>query len=120
DGTQTSNPAFQPCVPSANVTHCCRTGETCLKSGLCLAMNHTSLNSGLCTDSTWQDQACFLQCVNSYRAGPSTVYRCNNNNWCCADGVANSTSCCQDKGVGLFPILKHAAVENGSAFIKGY
>ncbi|KIW69874.1 hypothetical protein PV04_02194 [Phialophora macrospora] len=121
DGTQNLNSAFQPCRPSDNVTHCCRKGETCLKNGLCLVQNTTSLNSGLCTDSTWQDQSCFPRClVPARRSGPSTVYRCSNSLWCCSDGVANSTSCCQDEAVSLFPIIAHAAVENGSAFLSGY
>ena len=139
DGTQTTDATSQPCFPSANVTHCCGTGETCLKNGLCLlkvrveatgtcfpmltleVQNDTSLNTGLCTDSTWQDQACFPRCLTPRRRqAPSSVYRCSNNKWCCSDGVSNATSCCQDQDIDLFPIIEHAAVENGSAFLHGY
>ncbi|KIW30779.1 uncharacterized protein PV07_02481 [Cladophialophora immunda] len=121
DGTQTARDTYSPCFPNTNVTHCCPDGSTCLKNGLCLMKNDTTLNTGLCTDSTWQDDACFPRCLTSQRKpGPSSLYRCNNSKWCCSDGASNSTSCCQDAGVKLFPIIAHAAVENGSAFLHGY
>lgn len=83
--------------------------------------NNTALSTGLCTDSTWQDQACFPRCLKpSRRPGPSSLYRCSNDLWCCSNGVANTTSCCQDGGINLFPITAHATVENGSAFLHGY
>lgn len=83
--------------------------------------NNTALSTGLCTDSTWQDQACFPRCLKpSRRPGPSSLYRCSNDLWCCSNGAANTTSCCQDEGINLFPILAHATVENGSAFLHGY
>ena len=37
DGTQTRASKYSPCVPTANVTHCCADGETCLSNGLCLS-----------------------------------------------------------------------------------
>ncbi|EXJ66551.1 uncharacterized protein A1O5_10220, partial [Cladophialophora psammophila CBS 110553] len=121
DGTQTVKDTYSPCFPTTNVTHCCPEDSTCLKNGLCLMKNDTTLNTGLCTDSTWQDDACFPRCLTSQRKpGPSSLYRCSNNNWCCSDGASNSTSCCRDEGVKLFPIIAHAAVENGSAFLHGY
>ncbi|KIX08048.1 uncharacterized protein Z518_02703 [Rhinocladiella mackenziei CBS 650.93] len=120
DGTQTTSTTHTPCFPSANVTHCCNEGTTCLKNGLCLNKS-TFLNTGLCTDSTWQDEACFPRCLTPRRLGkPSTVYRCDDDKWCCSNGGGNSTSCCNDQGIELFKIIENAVVENGSAFLSGY
>lgn len=52
----------------------------------------------------------------------NTLYRCNDNKWCCSLG-GNTTSCCNDPNVSLFPIPQVAGganIFNGSAFAPGY
>lgn len=137
DGTETTSTSFTPCFPSANVTHCCDNGQTCLSNGLCLGkvregiflltaqllklnQGEMAMNTGLCTDSTWQADSCFSYCPKPRRLHTlSTVYRCSNNKWCCSGGT-NTTSCCQDGGVEKFKITGSALVQNGSAFVDGY
>ena len=82
--------------------------------------NDTSINTGLCTDSTWKDPACFLQCLDVDRDHKlSTLYRCNHNHWCCSP-ARNSTTCCNDPDVSLFQGTGTAKVQNGTAFVAGY
>ena len=52
----------------------------------------------------------------------NTLYRCNDNKWCCSFG-GNTTSCCQDTddGSNLFQWNQaFAQIENGTNFAKGY
>ena len=74
---------------------------------------------GGCTDPAWNSVNCFPHCKASLLGGISTVYRCSDDSWCCADG-GNTTSCCNDPQVKLFKIIKEAHVENGTAFAQGY
>ncbi|EHY56450.1 hypothetical protein ABEF92_006186 [Exophiala dermatitidis] len=120
DGAETRSTTYTPCLSTGNATHCCDRGQTCLQNGPCLAKTNTSLTTGLCTDSTWGDKACFPYCLKPRRIHYiSTVYRCSNDYWCCSDG-ANNTSCCEDDGVNKFRIPEDAQVQNGSAFRNGY
>lgn len=48
----------------------------------------------------------------------NTLYRCNDNNWCCS-ASGNTTSCCNDPNVDLFTV-GHADIFNGSAWPAGY
>ncbi len=119
NGAEIASETFRPCFPSTNQTHCCDENETCLSNGLCLVKWDTSLNTGGCTDSTWNSVHCFPHCVPSHLGTISTLYRCSNNNWCCSDG-GNTSSCCHDPQVNLFKILHEALVQNGTAFVEGY
>lgn len=49
----------------------------------------------------------------------NTLYRCNDNNWCCSAG-GNTTSCCNDPGVDnvLFNVGQ-TNIANGSAWAPG-
>ena len=47
----------------------------------------------------------------------NTLYRCNDNNWCCSAG-GNITSCCNDPGIGLFGVGQ-GDIFNGSAWSPG-
>lgn len=52
----------------------------------------------------------------------NTLYRCDNNRWCCSEG-GNTTDCCNDPDVSLFtPTLEGspAAIYNGSGFAAGF
>lgn len=114
-GEQTSSDSsFTPCNPTNTQTHCCDAGQTCVSNGLCFVKWDSSLNTGACTDSTWEDSSCFQQC-----GAFSTLYRCSNNNWCCSNG-GNTTNCCNDSGVSLFTITGQALIQNGTAFVSGY
>ena len=48
----------------------------------------------------------------------STLYRCDNNYWCCSAG-GNITSCCSENN-NQFRIPAIAQIQNGSDFIDGY
>jgi len=54
-------------------------------------------------------------------ANTNTLYRCNNNQWCCSRG-GNTTSCCNDPNVASFPqgVNHDARIYNGSAFAAGF
>ena len=119
DGSPIASTTYTPCFPTANNTHCCDENDTCLSNGLCLVKWDTSFNTGGCTDSTWNSVECFPQCVSSQLDDVSTLYRCNNNNWCCSDH-GNTTSCCNDPQVKLFNMTGVALVQNGTAFLEGY
>ena len=52
----------------------------------------------------------------------NTLYRCDNNQWCCSEG-GNTTDCCNDPDVQLFtPTIEGspAAIYNGSGFAAGF
>ncbi|KAI4253154.1 MAG: hypothetical protein LQ352_003864 [Teloschistes flavicans] len=52
----------------------------------------------------------------------NTLFRCNDNQWCCSEG-GNTTSCCDDSNVILFTNpsdAKLAQIYNGSAFASGF
>lgn len=52
----------------------------------------------------------------------NTLYRCDDNQWCCSEG-GNTTSCCNDPHVNLFspiPDNSVAAIYNGSGIAAGY
>ncbi|KAL9114727.1 MAG: hypothetical protein Q9227_001405 [Pyrenula ochraceoflavens] len=102
-------------------THCCQNGATCLSNGLCLVKWDTSLNTGSCTDASWQADACFQSCLSPRLASTSTVYKCTDNNFCCSGG-GNTTNCCDDPGAPgtYFKISDYAEVQNGTAFVNGY
>lgn len=114
-GQQTSSQdGYTPCFPSDAQTHCCAPDWTCLSNGLCLVKWDTSINTGACTDSTWRDSSCFQSCSEF-----STLYRCDNNDWCCSAG-GNTTNCCNDPGVATFALSGLAEIQNGTAFVPGY
>lgn len=49
----------------------------------------------------------------------NTLYRCNDNNWCCSTG-GNATSCCNDPGIeNFFFNVGQADISNGSAWAPG-
>ena len=108
-----SDTGFAPCRPEKAQTHCCDYGQTCVSNGLCFVSWDSSLNTGSCTDPTWQDEACFQLCDTF-----ATLFRCSNNDWCCANG-GNTTSCCDDEGVLLFKLSQRALIQNGTAFAEG-
>lgn len=62
----------------------------------------------------------FLLRVPDYKqTATNTLYRCNDNNWCCSAG-GNTTSCCNDPGIGSVQFnVGHADITNGSAFAPG-
>ena len=49
----------------------------------------------------------------------STMYRCDDNNWCCS-ATGNATTCCPDQHYFKLPRNSLAQVQNGSAFVPGY
>lgn len=63
--------------------------------------------------------SCFAHCNSSQLGSTSTVFRCDNDDWCCSDG-RNTTSYCNDPQVKLFKIVRNAYVQNRTAFIQGY
>ena len=116
----TSEPRDTVCNASAPVSLCCQNGETCLTNGLCFSQWNTSINTGTCTDKSWTSSNCFQQCVATLGIdhGIHTLYRCNDNQWCCSTG-GNITSCCNDLGVNLFVMKDPDAVMGGSGFLAG-
>lgn len=109
-----------PCSGGDDTTHCCQQGATCLSNGLCLFQSDSSLNTGTCTDASWNADACFQRCLGIRIGAMSTVYKCSDNQFCCSGG-ANATSCCNDPGQNIFFKIPAAAqVENGTAFVNGY
>ena len=108
------------CNGSAEASLCCPYGATCLTNGLCFHKWDTSFNTGTCTDKTWTDPSCFQSCLQSpgIDHGFNTLYRCNNNRWCCSTS-GNETSCCSDYGVSWF-FLKFGDVMGGTGFKTGF
>ena len=81
----------------------------------------TSVNTGSCTDRSWESKDCFRRCPGALGA-LNTLYRCDDNEWCCSSG-GNTTSCCQDPNVYLFKLNGQnnpSRVMGGSAFVPGY
>ena len=117
----TSEPSDIVCNASAPVSLCCQNGETCLKNGLCFSEWDTSVNTGTCTDKTWNSSTCFQQCLPSLGIdhGIHTLYRCSWNQWCCSTG-GNTTSCCNDGGVELFVLKNPDPVMGGNGFVAGF
>ncbi|CAL8577314.1 hypothetical protein XPA_003146 [Xanthoria parietina] len=115
-------PEYTPCNVSAiGTTHCCQNGHACLTTGLCMVSWDTSVNTGSCTDQTWDSPACFRKCPGRLGA-LNTLYRCDENQWCCSLG-GNTTTCCQDPNVDFFELNganNPSRVMGGSAFIPGY
>lgn len=117
---QTVEPTHIVCNASAQFSLCCQQGATCLTSGLCFSQWDTSINTGSCTDPTGTDHSCFQQCPSlGFDHGFHTLYRCNDNKWCCSIG-GNETSCCNDGDVELFPLRYVAAVMGGTGFLTGF
>lgn len=118
---QTVEPSHIVCNASAQFSLCCQQGATCLTSGLCFSQWDTSINTGTCTDRTGTDHSCFQQCPLTLGSdhGFHTLYRCNDNKWCCSTG-GNKTSCCADGDVELFPLKDVAAVMGGTGFLTGF
>ena len=118
---QTIEPNDNVCNASAPVSLCCQSGATCLTNGLCFSQWDTSFNTGTCTDKTWTSPSCFQQCPPSLGNdhGFQTLYRCNDNQWCCSTG-GNTTSCCNDGGVDLFTLKNVSAVMGGTGFLAGF
>ena len=48
----------------------------------------------------------------------STLYRCDNNEWCCS-AHGNTTSCCPERN-NQFRIPSIAQIQNGTDFVAGY
>ncbi|KAL8670716.1 MAG: hypothetical protein Q9168_004765 [Polycauliona sp. 1 TL-2023] len=113
---------YTPCNATAvGNTHCCQNGHTCLDTGLCMVSYDTTINTGSCTDATWESRACFQKCPGALGA-LNTLYRCDDNQWCCSLG-GNTPSCCQDPDVELFElngVNNPSRVMGGSAFVPGY
>ena len=116
----TSEPRDIVCNASAPVSLCCSNGETCLANGLCFLDWDTSINTGTCTDKTWSSPICFQQCLPSLGIdhGYHTLYRCNNDYWCCSTG-GNATSCCNDEDVNLFRLKNSDSIMGGSGVLPG-
>lgn len=136
-----------PCNDSAKVTHCCQSQGACLTSGLCFMAYDHSLNTGSCSDMTWEDPSCFQFCLKgmppllvsqprSYRASIisnliaenkdlangyidslSVLYRCDDNEWCCSPG-GNLTSCCPD-GKRQFQLISSAYIQHATILASG-
>ena len=53
----------KPCNGTADATHCCQSGAACLTNGLCFLQWDTSVNTGTCTDRTWNEPRCFQPCL---------------------------------------------------------
>ncbi|KAL6721983.1 hypothetical protein ACLMJK_001088 [Lecanora helva] len=104
------------CNNTASSSLCCQQGSACLSNGLCFLKYDASINIGGCTDRTWTSPNCFQGCPKSYAS--ATLYRCDDNDWCCSDG-GNTTSCCNDDGVNLFRLPSQASIYNGTAFASG-
>ncbi|KAL8777602.1 MAG: hypothetical protein Q9213_007788 [Squamulea squamosa] len=103
-----------PCnVSAVGTTQCCQHGAACLTTGLCMLSYDSSFNTGSCTDKSWNSQQCFRMCPGN-RGALNTLYRCDENLWCCSSG-GNITSCCQDPNVELF---KPNSV-NGPSLVMG-
>ena len=113
---------FVACNASTvGTTHCCQNNWTCLDTGLCMVSWDTSVNTGSCTDRSWESTDCFRRCPGALGA-LNTLYRCDDNEWCCSSG-GNTTSCCQDPSVYLFELNGQnnpSRVMGGSAFVPGY
>ena len=109
------------CNASAQTSLCCQDGAVCLTSGLCFSKWDTSINTGTCTDKTWTDPSCFQNCPQSTEVdhGFNTLYRCNDNRWCCSTS-GNTTSCCNDHDVDLFLLEEVGAVMGGTGFQTGF
>ena len=109
------------CNASAHASLCCQYGSTCLTNGLCFSKWDTSINTGTCTDKTWTDPSCFQNCPQSSGIdhGFNTLYRCNDNQWCCSTS-GNTTSCCNNSGVELFVLKEVGAVMGGTGFESGF
>ena len=109
------------CNASAEISLCCQDGAVCLTSGLCFSKWDTSINTGTCTDKTWTDRSCFQSCPQSTTVdhGFNTLYRCNDNRWCCSTS-GNTTSCCNDHDVDLFLLGEVGAVMGGTGFQTGF
>lgn len=109
-----------PCFSSDVTTHCCQQYATCLQNSLCLPAFDTSINTGACTDDTWANPVCFQSCLSPRTNSLSTLFRCNDNNWCCSQG-GNTTSCCSDPNVDTFKLTSWAYIQNGTdSFASGY
>lgn len=109
-----------PCNASAPSSLCCQWGATCLNNGLCFSRWDTSINTGTCTDKAWTSSSCFQKCPQSLgiNNGFHTLYRCNNDQWCCSMG-GNTTSCCNDGGP-QFNLSNDGTVMGGTAFVAGF
>ena len=118
---QAVEPFHVICNASAQVSLCCKYGATCLTNGLCFSKWDTSFNTGTCTDQTWTDPSCFQNCPRSTEIdhGFNTLYRCDDNRWCCSTG-GNFTSCCNDYDVDLFGLKEVGAVMGGTGFQTGF
>ncbi|KAM0800261.1 hypothetical protein BDR22DRAFT_908739 [Usnea florida] len=116
----TSEPRDFVCNASAPVSLCCQNGETCFTNGLCFSQWDTSINTGTCTDKSWMSSTCFQQCLPSHDIdhGFHTLYRCNNDQWCCFTG-GNTTSCCNDEGVNWFTMKDPAFIMGGNGVLPG-
>ena len=116
----TSAPNDIVCNSSAPFSPCCQNGAICLTTGLCFLETDTSINTGTCTDKTWASLSCFQTCTPSLwnDHGFHTLYRCSDNLWCCSMG-GNTTSCCSDGGVELFPLPSGGVVTGGTGFLTG-
>ena len=64
DGTVATD-AFV-CDPSGASKHCCMNNSTCLSNCLCLYATDSSINTGFCTESSWDDPSCFQQCRDGW------------------------------------------------------
>lgn len=59
---------YTPCNSSAiddvGGTTCCSGGASCLSNNLCYLIYDMSINTGACTDRTWNSPGCFQGCPN--------------------------------------------------------
>ena len=119
DGTV--EPTHIACNASAEHSLCCGPGSSCLTNSLCLSQWDTSINTGTCTDRNWTDPSCFQQCPPSLENdhGIHTLYRCNNDYWCCSTG-GNTTSCCDDGNIDFITLKNIGQVMGGTGFVAGF
>ncbi|KFZ19595.1 hypothetical protein V502_03559 [Pseudogymnoascus sp. VKM F-4520 (FW-2644)] len=113
DGSEITNPAFQPCNQVVGkFSMCCGTNwtggvvmpDTCQENGLCLnSFDNAPLYwRGSCTDPTWKSPNCLANlCASDGDAGVDgsaatqnvAVTECSDGSWCCGGG---NKSCCND------------------------
>ena len=74
----TSSPDFIPCDTGGEHSACCTPTDECLTNGLCRPSTADSLSNefwrDLCTDPTWESDACPKYCFNTTTSEFSNIY----------------------------------------------
>ncbi|KFY94473.1 hypothetical protein V500_03214 [Pseudogymnoascus sp. VKM F-4518 (FW-2643)] len=136
DGSEITNPAFQPCNQVVGkFSMCCGTNwtggvvmpDTCQENGLCLNSfeNAPLYWRGSCTDPTWKSPNCLANlCASDGDAGVDgsaaaqnvAVTECSDGSWCCGGG---NKSCCSDgSGIKIAAVLGQAISSSQSSSSK--